>query len=89
MVKIMNVDDIKSILLKDLTLDEAYVSLYEDNYQIIAISHIFYDGMTELERHKIIYAPLMKYILNNEIHSISIQAFNPKEWSKKRILCGV
>ncbi|URJ24492.1 BolA/IbaG family iron-sulfur metabolism protein [Candidatus Blochmanniella camponoti] len=85
----MNVDEIKSILLKDLILDKAYVSLCENNYQIIAISHIFHDGMTELERHKIIYAPLMKYILNNEIHSISIQAFNPKEWNKKCGLCGV
>jgi len=89
MVDIMDVDDIKNILLKNLALDEAYVSLYKDNYQIIAVSHIFYDGMTELERHKIIYAPLMKYILNNEIHSISIQAFNPQEWNKKRGLCDV
>ncbi|URJ23182.1 BolA/IbaG family iron-sulfur metabolism protein [Blochmannia endosymbiont of Camponotus sp. C-003] len=84
----MRADEVKSILLKNLSLDEAYVSLCDNNYQIIAVSHVFYDDMDELERHKIIYAPLMKYILNNKIHSISIQAFNPKEWNKKRRLCG-
>ncbi|WP_159714914.1 BolA family protein [Blochmannia endosymbiont of Camponotus nipponensis] len=84
----MNVDEVKSILLQHLSLDEVYVTLYEDNYQIVAIGHVFYD-MNELERHKIIYAPLMKYILNNEIHAISIQAFNPEEWNEKRRLCSI
>lgn len=89
MVKIMHVNEVRNILLKNLSLDEAYVSFYENNYQIIAISHIFCDSMGELERHKIIYAPLMRHIVNNEIHSISIQAFNPKEWKKRRALCSV
>ncbi|URJ32750.1 BolA/IbaG family iron-sulfur metabolism protein [Candidatus Blochmannia vicinus] len=84
----MNGNEVKSILLKNLLLDEVYVSFCENNCQIIAIGHIFYN-MDELERHKIIYAPLMQHILNNEIHSVSIQAFNPEEWNKKHISCNI
>ncbi|URJ29747.1 BolA family protein [Blochmannia endosymbiont of Camponotus sp.] len=80
----MNGNEVKGILLKNLLLDEVYVSFYENSCQIIAIGHIFYN-MNELERHKMIYAPLMRHILNNEIHSVSIQAFNPEEWNKKRM----
>lgn len=84
----MNENEVKDILLKNLLLDKVYVSFYENNCQIIAISHIFYN-MSELERHKMIYAPLMQHISNNEIHSVSIQAFNPEEWNKKRILYNI
>ncbi|WP_331828491.1 BolA family protein [Candidatus Blochmannia sp. SNP] len=79
----MNENEVKSILLKNLLLDEVHVSFYENNCQIIAIGHIFYN-MSELERHKIVYAPLMQHILNNEIHSVSIHAFNPEEWKNKK-----
>ncbi|WHL25038.1 MAG: BolA/IbaG family iron-sulfur metabolism protein [Candidatus Blochmannia vicinus] len=84
----MNENEVKDILVKNLLLDKVYVSFYEKNCQIIAIGHIFYD-MSELERHKIVYAPIMQHILNNEIHSVSIQAFNPEEWNKKRILYNI
>lgn len=84
----MRENEIKSIILQALSLEEVYVLLRDDHYQIIAVDSMFYD-MSTLEAHKVIYAPLTKYILNNQIHSISIKIFNPKEWSEKRRLFSI
>lgn len=81
----MKTSDIKSIILKDLCLEEVHVLLFEKHYQIIAIDSMFLN-ISMLEAHKMIYAPLLKYILNNKIHSVSIKVFNPEEWNIKRQL---
>ncbi|URJ25136.1 BolA/IbaG family iron-sulfur metabolism protein [Candidatus Blochmannia ocreatus (nom. nud.)] len=74
---------VKNILLQHLSLDELYVNTNQKNCYIIAVSRIFY-GITELERHKIIYAPLMTEIINKNIHAVTIKTFDPEEWIVKR-----
>lgn len=84
----MKPNEIKNILLKNLFLKEIYVLLHDDHYQIIAVDPIFSD-MNMLEAHKIIYAPLTKYISANRIHSVSIKVFSPEEWNEKRLLFNI
>lgn len=84
----MKTSDIKSLILKKLFLEELYVLLHSNHYQIIAVDPMFFD-MSVLEAHKIIYAPLAAYISNNKIHSVSIKVFNPQEWRKHRHLFNV
>lgn len=81
----MYTDNIKKILLKNLSLERVYVMVNENHYRIIAIDKIFIDKST-LEQHKLIYAALAKFITCNKIHAISIHTFSPKEWNKQRQL---
>ncbi|WP_053096440.1 BolA family protein [Candidatus Palibaumannia cicadellinicola] len=75
----MTTNEIKNLLMSMLTLDEVYVSSNVNHIQIIAISKQF-TGMSRVKKQQIIYAPLIKYIANNSIHSISIKAYSPEEW---------
>lgn len=77
--------EIKKILLQSLSLNKVYVFVDGSHYKIIAIDKIF-NNKSILERHKLIYAPLVKYIKNNMIHSISIHAFCPESWGEKNKL---
>ncbi|CAD83572.1 BolA-like protein; transcription regulator activity [Candidatus Blochmanniella floridana] len=75
----MYADEIKKILSKNLSLQEIYVFVDQDHYKIIVVDQIFVDK-SKLEQHKMVYAPITKYIVDNKIHSISIYSFNPQEW---------
>lgn len=81
----MDANKIQNILLKYLSLKKIYVISIQNHYQIIVIDKIL-SQKTKLEQHKIIYAPLMQYIIHNIIHSISIHVFCPNEWNKQRHL---
>lgn len=81
----MHANKIKNILSQHLSLTEIYVIPIKNHYQIIVVNKILNDK-TKLEQHKIIYAPLMKYITQNIIHSVSIHVFSPNEWNTKRHL---
>lgn len=87
-VKYMKANVVKDILVQVLSFKEIHVVLYDNHYQIIAVDSIFSD-MNILEAHKVIYAPLAEYILNNQIHSVSIKVFTPKEWQEKRRLFNI
>ncbi|CUR53231.1 hypothetical protein [Buchnera aphidicola] len=73
--------EIKNILKNKLLLKEIIIKGFEKNIEIIAIGQIFLN-LKQVQRQKIIYAPLMKYFENNDIHSICIEAYTLKEWSK-------
>lgn len=80
--------EIEAVLMKTLSLDETHVS--GDNgshFQVIAVSTQF-AGMTRVKKQQTIYAPLMEYILDNRIHSLSIKPYTPEEWQRDRKVNG-
>lgn len=81
----MYIDEIKKILLDSLSLEKIYVFLHDNHYQVIAVDQLFI-GKTKVEQHKIVYAPLMRLITENKIHSVSIYTFNHAEWNIQRQL---
>ncbi|MBX4180839.1 BolA family protein [Sodalis sp. CWE] len=81
----MESNEIKSILKKSLILDEVYISNDGNHFLIIAVSQQF-AGMSQLKKQQTIYGPLMKYIADNRIHSLSIRAFTPDEWQSDQKL---
>jgi acid stress-induced BolA-like protein IbaG/YrbA len=72
---------IKKILLKKLNLNYLKIIKKENYYKIIAVGSIF-EKKNEVDRQKIIYSVLLKYILNNKIHAISIKSYSINEWKK-------
>ncbi|AIN46922.1 BolA family protein [Candidatus Palibaumannia cicadellinicola] len=81
----MKINEIKDLLMSALALDEAYVSGDGNHVQVIAISKQF-SGMSMVKKQQTIYAPLIKHIANNSIHSLSIKTYTPEEWRSNRKL---
>ncbi|SNC59051.1 BolA family iron metabolism protein IbaG [Sodalis endosymbiont of Henestaris halophilus] len=81
----METSEIKAVLMKALTLDKAQVSGDGSHFQVIAISEQFV-GMSRVKKQQTIYGPLMEYIADNRIHSLSIKAYTPEEWQQDRNL---
>ncbi|WWP02655.1 MAG: BolA/IbaG family iron-sulfur metabolism protein [Candidatus Dasytiphilus stammeri] len=81
----MDNNEIKNLIIKAsfLKSKNVYITGDSQHLQIIAISDNFL-GMSRVQKEQIIYAPLMKYIINKKIHSISIKTYSFNEWSHKK-----
>ncbi|EFC54221.1 BolA-like protein [Enterobacter cancerogenus ATCC 35316] len=83
----MENNEIQTVLMNALSLQEAHVSGDGSHFQVIAVGEIF-DGMSRVKKQQAVYAPLMEYIADNRIHALSIKAFTPQEWARDRKLNG-
>ncbi|XOD70188.1 MAG: BolA family iron metabolism protein IbaG [Sodalis sp. (in: enterobacteria)] len=81
----MEINEIKTVLIKNLSLEEVYVSGLGNHFQVIAVSTIF-SGMERVKKQQIIYKPLMEFISHNHIHALSIKTYTPEEWKRARKL---
>ena len=52
-----------------------------DHFSVMVISDVF-DGLSLINRHKLIYKALNKF-LNNEIHALQIKTITNKEYSNE------
>ncbi|MFP3014651.1 MAG: BolA family protein [Arsenophonus sp.] len=77
----MDINKIKQALTKQLKFDEIIINGDGRHFKIIAVCEIF-NGMSQVQRQQIIYEPLMEYITDNCIHSLSIRAYTHSEWIK-------
>ncbi len=78
----MDTNKIKQVLIEQLKLDEVIVNGNGSHFQIIAVAEMF-NGMSRVNQQKVIYAPLMEYIADNQIHALSIKVYTPAEWIKR------
>ena len=83
----MENNEIQTVLMNALSLQEAHVSGDGSHFQVIAVGEIF-DGMSRVKKQQAVYAPLMEYIADNRIHALSIKAFTQQEWARDRKLNG-
>ena len=66
-------ETIKNILSESIDKSEVSVEGSEAKYTVKVVSDIFIDK-TVIERHKVVYALLDKYIKSGEIHALTIKA---------------
>ncbi len=78
----MDTNKIKQVLIEQLKLDEVIVNGDGNHFQIIVVAEMF-NGMSRVNQQKMIYAPLMEYISDNQIHALSIKVYTPAEWTKR------
>ena len=83
----MENNEIQSVLMNALSLQEVHVSGDGSNYQVIAVGEVF-DGMSRVKTQQTVYGPLMEYIADNRIHAVSITAYTTAEWARDRQLSG-
>lgn len=83
----MENNEIQSVLMNALSLQEVHVSGDGSHFQVIAVGELF-DGMSRVKKQQTVYGPLMEYIADNRIHAVSIKAYTPEEWARDRKLNG-
>tara|TARA_B100001057_G_scaffold345373_1_gene346456 strand:- start:1069 stop:1296 length:228 start_codon:yes stop_codon:yes gene_type:complete len=69
---------IKEIITEKMAYESLSVEGAESKYEVNIVSKEF-DGMSTIQRHKLIYALLDNYIKTGEIHALSIKAKTPSE----------
>ncbi|HHU9435446.1 TPA: BolA family iron metabolism protein IbaG [Escherichia coli] len=79
----MENNEIQSVLMNALSLQEVHVSGDGSHFQVIAV-----DGMSRVKKQQTVYGSLMEYIADNRIHAVSIKAYTPAEWARDRKLNG-
>ena len=83
----MENNEIQTVLMNALSLQEAQVSGDGSHFQVIDVGEMF-DGMSRVKKQQAVYAPLMEYIADNRIHALTIKALTPQEWARDRKLNG-
>ncbi|MXP56435.1 BolA family iron metabolism protein IbaG [Pantoea sp. Mhis] len=78
--------EVQAVLMRSLPLQAVHV-ISNDNshFQVIAIGEIF-NNLSRVKKHQAVYAPLIEYIADNRIHSVSIKTYTPAEWARHCML---
>ncbi len=71
-------DEITSAISKEIEFDDLSVEGSESKYTVNIISNAF-EGKSTIQRHKMIYALLDRYIKTGEIHALTIKAMTLDE----------
>ena len=76
--------NVKFVDVKDLTKLHKKHQLYKSggHFKLIIVSYDF-NSMTLINRHKMIYS-ILKNLMANKIHALSIHAFTPDEYLLKK-----
>lgn len=75
----MENNEIQSVLMNALSLQEVYVSGDGSYFQVIAVGELF-DGMSWVKKQQMVYGLLMEYIVDNCIYAVLIKVYIPVEW---------
>jgi acid stress-induced BolA-like protein IbaG/YrbA len=78
----MQNEDIKRMIETGLPGSEARVSGDGTHFEAVVISGAF-AGKSLLEKHRLVYAALGAS-MGGAIHALSIRAYTPEEWSRRR-----
>jgi acid stress-induced BolA-like protein IbaG/YrbA len=50
-----------------------------DNHFEVRIVSAAFEGKTPIERHKLVYAPLLDWIEDDTVHALSVRAYTPEQ----------
>lgn len=83
----MENNEIQTVLMNALPLQEAHVTGDGSHFQVIAVGELF-ASLSRVKKQQAIYAPLMDYLADNRIHALTIKTYTPEEWARDRKLNG-
>jgi len=50
-----------------------------DNHFEVRVVSAAFEGKTPIERHKLVYAPLLDWIEDDTVHALSVRAYTPEQ----------
>jgi acid stress-induced BolA-like protein IbaG/YrbA len=81
----MDLEQIKSKLQSELSLEEIDIKSDGSHFQIIAVGSCF-DGLTRVKQQQLILKLLSEYIADGSMHAVTIKAYTPSAWAKDKKL---
>jgi acid stress-induced BolA-like protein IbaG/YrbA len=85
----MITDDLRTLLTHTLAqtqpLELLQITQEENHVRIVVVSTLF-SGMTRVKRQQTVYQPLLTHFAEKQIHALTINAFTPQEWQRRRLL---
>jgi acid stress-induced BolA-like protein IbaG/YrbA len=75
----MEVDDVKNLILQEVSDAEIHVEGEGCNFSVDVISESF-TGIGKLNRQKQVLSCIKEQLATGEIHAMSVKAFTPEEW---------
>jgi acid stress-induced BolA-like protein IbaG/YrbA len=62
----------------DGTVEVVDLTGTDNHFEVRIISPTF-EGKTPVERHKLVYAPLLDWIQDDTVHALSVRAYTPAQ----------
>jgi acid stress-induced BolA-like protein IbaG/YrbA len=62
----------------DGTVDVRDLTGTDNHFEVRIVSAAF-EGKTPIERHKLVYAPLLDWIEDDTVHALSVRAYTPAQ----------
>jgi acid stress-induced BolA-like protein IbaG/YrbA len=62
----------------DGTVDVRDLTGTDNHFEVWVVSTAF-EGKTPIERHKLVYAPLLDWIEDDTVHALSVRAYTPTQ----------
>jgi acid stress-induced BolA-like protein IbaG/YrbA len=50
-----------------------------DNHFEVRVVSTAFEGQTPIQRHKLVYAPLLDWIEDDTVHALSVRAYTPEQ----------
>ena len=81
---IMDAQDVKALIEAGIENAEVVVKLEGNSCQLMVVSAAF-EGLRILKKQQLIYACLNDKIASGELHAVTMHAYSPEEWDKKKV----
>lgn len=85
----MITDDLQTLLTQTLAreqpLELLQITQEGSHVHIVVVSTLF-SGMTRVKKQQTVYQPLLTHFAENQLHALTINAFTPQEWQRRRLL---
>lgn len=75
----MNPDDVKELLLAELTGCDITVESDGSHFNILVVGDLF-EGLRPVQRQQKVYAVLQAQIAEGSIHAVNMKTFTPNEF---------
>ena len=81
----MDLEQVKSLLLEQLNLEEAIVKSDGSHFQITAVGECFV-GLSRVKQQQLVLKLFSDDIANGSMHAITVKAYTPEGWAKDKKL---
>jgi acid stress-induced BolA-like protein IbaG/YrbA len=81
----MDTEQIKTLLLEALELDEVTVKSDGSHYHVTAVGQVF-ENLSRVKQQQYVYKPLSSHIADGTMHAVSIKTYTPAAWEKDKKL---
>lgn len=81
----MELEQIKSKIQSELSLEEVDVKSDGSHFQIVAVGSCF-EGLTRVKQQQLVLKILSDQIADGSMHAVSVKTYTPETWARDKKL---